>query len=74
MLGFDELKFNINKSEKGVSKSVEVNPGDLIMSICATIGKPIILNMEACIHDGFVYFSKLSRNVDINHLFSQGFI
>jgi len=56
-------------SEKGVSKSIEVNPGALIMSICATIGKPIIVDIEACIHDGFVWFSNLSENVDTEYLF-----
>ena len=56
-------------SEKGISKSVKVNPRDLIMSICATIGKPIILDMEACIHDGFVWFSELSNKVNTEYLF-----
>jgi len=41
----------------GEAKSVRVYPGDLIMSICATVGKPVILAMDACIHDGFVLFS-----------------
>lgn len=50
-------------SELGVSKSVRVKPGDLIMSICATIGKPVIIDMNACIHDGFVLFDKLSDQV-----------
>lgn len=44
-------------SHEGESKSVRVYPGDLVMSICATVGKPIILAMDACIHDGFVLFS-----------------
>jgi type I restriction enzyme S subunit len=56
-------------SEKGVSKSRKVDPGDLIMSICATIGKPIILDMKACIHDGFVLFDGLSNEVDKEFLF-----
>ena len=56
-------------SKKGEEKSVKVNPGDLIMSICATIGKPIILDMEACIHDGFVWFSELSSKVNVEYLF-----
>lgn len=56
-------------SEIGASKSVMVSPGDLIMSICATIGKPIILDMEACIHDGFVIFRDLSKEVDTEFLF-----
>jgi len=56
-------------SQKGVSRSVQVDPGDLIMSICATIGKPVILDMEACIHDGFVVFSELHANTDSEYLF-----
>ena len=56
-------------SKKGEERSVKVNPGDLIMSICATIGKPIILDMKACIHDGFVWFSELSSKANVEYLF-----
>ena len=56
-------------SEKGVSKSVKVDPGDLIMSICATIGKPVIVDIEACIHDGFVLFAELSQKINKEYLF-----
>jgi len=56
-------------SEKGISRSVKVNPGDLIMSICATIGKPILIAREACIHDGFVLFSNISEKADPEYLF-----
>lgn len=56
-------------SELGEAKSVKVNPGDLIMSICATVGRPIIVDMEACIHDGFVVFRNLSEDVDVEFLF-----
>lgn len=48
-------------SKAGEDASVKVDPGDLIMSICATVGKPIFVNIPACIHDGFVVF----RNLDI---------
>jgi len=41
-------------SPLGESRSVPVNRGDLIVSICATIGKPIIVDIPVCIHDGFV--------------------
>ncbi|MGG6439851.1 restriction endonuclease subunit S [Saccharococcus caldoxylosilyticus] len=54
-------------SKLGESKSVKVTPGEVIMSICATIGRPIIVDMEACIHDGFVVFKNLSEHV--NNLF-----
>jgi type I restriction enzyme S subunit len=43
-------------SPLGESLSVRVDCGDLIMSICATVGRPVIVDMPACIHDGFVQF------------------
>lgn len=41
-------------SPAGVARSVPVHPGQVIMSIAATVGEVIIVDMEACIHDGFV--------------------
>lgn len=46
-------------SEEGIKKSRPVKVNDLIMSICATVGKPIIMKMNACIHDGFVLLDDL---------------
>ena len=48
--------------DEGVAKSRLVKPNDLIMSICATVGKPIILNIDACIHDGFILFDDLNNS------------
>jgi type I restriction enzyme S subunit len=56
-------------SKLGESKSVKVDPGELIMSICATIGRPIIVDMKACIHDGFVVFKNLTDEIDTKFLF-----
>lgn len=56
-------------SEIGVKCSVSVKPGDIIMSICATIGKPIIVDMNACIHDGFVLFENLSKDISKDYLY-----
>ncbi len=57
-------------SELGASKSVRVMKGDLIMSICATIGKPVIIDMDACIHDGFVLFSGIKeKEILMEYLF-----
>ena len=62
-------------SEQGVKKSVPVEPGDLIMSICATIGVPKILAIQACIHDGFVVFRNYKEHIDTTFLFHYlGFI
>ena len=41
-------------SPLGESLSVRVNKGDLIISIAGSVGKSIIVDMPACIHDGFV--------------------
>lgn len=46
-------------SEEGVKKSRFVPPGRMIMSICATIGKPVYTGFPVCVHDGFVVFEKL---------------
>ena len=49
-------------SPLGESLSVRVDCGDLIMSICATIGRPVIVDMPACIHDGFVQFYDVNND------------
>lgn len=56
-------------SNEGVQKSVRINKGEVILSICATIGRPIIVNTEVCIHDGFVWFDKLSEKVDREYFY-----
>ena len=58
-------------SQLGESKSVSVDPGDLIMSICATIGIPRIVEMRACIHDGFVVIRSIDK---FNKLFLYHFL
>jgi restriction modification system DNA specificity domain protein len=42
---------------KGVSKSVKVDPETLIVSNSATPGLPKIMKIEACVHDGWLVFS-----------------
>ena len=53
----------------GEMKSVAVNEGDIIMSIAATVGKPIIVKIKACIHDGFIVFSNLSDKMNNEFLY-----
>lgn len=43
-------------SEAGIRNSRPVPSGGLIMSICATVGRPIETRIDTCIHDGFVVF------------------
>ena len=52
-------------------KSVPLEPGDIFLSIAASVGKPIITKIKCCIHDGFVYFVGLEQNRDyLFYLFS----
>jgi len=49
-------------SPLGVKQSRPVPSGSLIMSICATVGRPIITRIDVCIHDGFVVFDGLNAD------------
>jgi len=51
-------------SAAGIQHSRFVPNGSLIMSICATIGRPIITSLDVCIHDGFVVFDELKVEKD----------
>ncbi|GAA7245424.1 restriction endonuclease subunit S [Helicobacter pylori] len=54
-------------SKKGIEKSRFIKQNSLIMSMCATIGKPIITKIDICIHDGFVVFE--NPKIDLNYLY-----
>ena len=49
-------------SQLGVQHSRPVSKGSLIMSICATVGRPIVTEIDVCIHDGFVVFDDLQTD------------
>ena len=49
-------------SPLGVQHSRPVSSGSLIMSICATVGRPIITSIDVCIHDGFVVLDDVQAN------------
>lgn len=51
----------------GIQNSRPVSRGSLIMSICATVGRPIITEIDVCIHDGFVVFDDLQ--IDRNYMY-----
>lgn len=44
--------------EEGLSKTVFLKAGSLVLSNSATPGIPKILDLDTCIHDGWLYFSK----------------
>lgn len=50
------IKECIKKS--GINKTVYLNAGSLVLSNSATPGIPKILDVDSCIHDGWLYFPK----------------
>lgn len=54
-------------SKEGIRRSRPVPSGSLIMSICATVGRPIETRIDTCIHDGFVVFDQPS--IDQSYLY-----
>ncbi len=53
---------------EGIERSVKVAPGDLILSNSATCGVPVFVDLEGCIHDGWLYFKNL-RSISTAYLF-----
>lgn len=51
-----EIKEHIK--EEGLKKTVLLKAGDLVLSNSATPGIPKILDVDSCIHDGWLYFPK----------------
>ena len=68
-----EAKFVTHTEERviqeSLSKTREVNPGDLIMSNSMSFGRPYILKIKSCIHDGWIAVTKISASVDSNYLY-----
>jgi len=64
------LKVTTQKlSDIGIKSSRYVERGNLIMSICATIGRPILTEIDVCIHDGFVVFGRPEINKEYLYYF-----
>ena len=51
-------------SELGSNKSARIEPGNLVITASATIGKPFINTIPICIHDGFIPLNDLKVNID----------
>jgi type I restriction enzyme S subunit len=48
-------------TEEGAQKSVHLQEDSLIMSNSGTVGKPIFLGRNGCIHDGWLYFQDIKE-------------
>jgi len=68
-----EAKFVTKTAEKvrseALSKTRVVNPGDLILSNSMSFGRPYILQIKTCIHDGWIAITKISDDVDRDYLY-----
>lgn len=55
------------KSE-GLSKTREVHPGDLILSNSMSFGRPYIMAIDGCIHDGWLLIRDTNKVFDLKFL------
>ncbi|WP_333689237.1 restriction endonuclease subunit S, partial [Methylococcus capsulatus] len=68
-----ESKFVTSTQEKvipaALSKTRVVNPGDLILSNSMSFGRPYILEIKTCIHDGWIAVSEIDERLDRDFLY-----
>jgi type I restriction enzyme S subunit len=68
-----EAKYVTSTAEKvrpeALSKTRVVNPGDLILSNSMSFGRPYILQITTCIHDGWIAITKISKKTDRDFLY-----
>ena len=54
--------------KSGLSKTRQVFPGDLILSNSMSFGKPYIMGIEGCIHDGWLVIKNKNNVFDLKFL------
>jgi type I restriction enzyme, S subunit len=54
---------------EALSKTREVHPGDLILSNSMSFGRPYILKIRSCIHDGWIAVTKINDQIDRDYLY-----
>lgn len=69
----NDAMFIQSTSEKiipeGLKKTTLVNPGDFILSNSMSFGRPYIMKISACIHDGWLALRNINKKVDKFFLF-----
>jgi type I restriction enzyme S subunit len=69
----DDSKYVYKTRQKitleGAKKSVRVTKGDLIMSNSMSFGKPYVLGIDGCIHDGWLYLSFNKKLLNTDYLY-----
>lgn len=64
-------------TDEGASKSRAVKKGDLILSNSMSYGRPYLLNVDGCIHDGWLLIRNSQNNFDsafLLHFLSSPFV
>ena len=68
-----EAKYVTRTEEKvrpeALSKTREVSPGDLILSNSMSFGRPYLMKIKSCIHDGWIAITELSELVGREYLY-----
>ncbi|MBI2257868.1 MAG: N-6 DNA methylase [Flavobacteriia bacterium] len=68
-----DSKFITETKEKitiqGAEKSRFVRKGDFILSNSMSFGRPYILDIEGCIHDGWLLLNNFSKNLNKDYLY-----
>jgi len=68
-----DAKFITSTEEKiipeGVARSRMVYKGDLILSNSMSYGRPYILDIDGCIHDGWLVIQKFEKTLDRGYLY-----
>ena len=54
---------------EALSKTREVYPGDLIMSNSMSFGRPYIMEIKTCIHDGWIAVTEISEKISRDFLY-----
>lgn len=53
---------------EGLSKTRQVQPGDLILSNSMSFGRPYIMAINGCIHDGWLLIRDTEKKFDLSYL------
>lgn len=68
-----DAKYVTQTAEKvrteALSKTRVVNPGDLILSNSMSFGRPYILQIKTCIHDGWIAVTNIVKEVERDFLY-----
>lgn len=68
-----EAKYVTTTQEKVISEALSktrvVLPGDLILSNSMSFGRPYLMKIESCIHDGWIAITEISNSVRREYLY-----